>query len=197
MSKVDFKLNSSGVRALLQSSLENALTYYCSTLTDDYISIEKGMKFSTSESDGKRRGQGNTYASPTGPLLAYRGLFGNASAAYKVDFKEYFLTTGTFLYDDNIDVSFKYENKIIYEEMSATATQTVSFPIDFSVFGVGRELRLVASAKAVSVDNENIVDNIDFAIHLINKTKLGDALKNIGARVAKVYSDIQNILGWE
>ncbi len=186
-------------RALLQASLQNALTYYSSTLSDSFVSVDEKVIFSAGssekESDSGRLGKGNHYEEPNNPLFPYRGVFGNKKEAFDVDFKKFFLSTGTFLFKDNLEVSYSYENKFIYEELTATARQSFKLPIDMSLLGAPNTYSIEASAKVVVVDNDNIIDNIDFVVHLINKTKVGDLLKDIGGKVKEGYDKLHEFLG--
>jgi len=186
-------------RALLQSSLENALTYYSTIFTDDYVSItDTAHYYVENSSDGSsadRTGRGNYYTYPVEPLFPYRGFAKIFKSVNEADFKSFFLSTGTFLSKKNMDVKCTYENKIVYEELKGSVIQKVQLPIDFSFLGIPKEVELDAYARVVIVDNDNLIDYTDLAIHWINKTKLGDMIKSMGKTVEETYNKIRGFLG--
>lgn len=185
-------------RAMLQSSLETAVVYFTTGFSDDFVNVNSEITYDDSvEEDGKNlnMGSGNHYDQSGGALFAYRNLFGNKKKVTNEEFRKYFMSIGTFLYTEKIEISVEYKNFFIYEELKASAVQRIRLPIDFSLIGGKSEYVLEATASAVSVDHEEIVDNMDFIAHIVNKTKLGDMIKEFGRKVSEVYNKIRSVLG--
>ncbi len=184
-------------KAVMQSSLETALLYYTSELNDDFINIKSGTEYQryVEENGGKTETRSGNLYNSNSPLLAYRNLFGNSKKKTSADFEKYFLSVGHFISVKDMHATLEYKNHFIYQEYKATAKQTLKWPIDFSSLGLSDEYVIEVYATAVSVDHEEIVDNMDFVVHIINRTKLGDLIKNLSGKVQGAYGKARNFLG--
>lgn len=181
-------------RAHLQASLETALVYYKNTVTDTYVSKKETIEYI--ESDEGKIGNGNSYSAGE-PLSPYRGLFGDGNNLNsKSEFERYFRSVaGNMLFEDDLTLSIDYTNYVFLKQIRVTANQTVSFPIDFSLIGAKKEHVISAAARVSVVDHDSTIRDIDYAIDLLEKTKLGELAKNMASKVEAAYNKMKQILG--
>jgi len=181
-------------RANLQASLETAIVYYKDTVTDTYVRKSDQVRYTTA--DGSRMGVGNSYSAQE-PLSPYRGMFGdggdlNSQAA----FEQYFHSiAGKMLFKDGLTLSIDYTNYVFLKQFEVTATQEVSFPLELGLLGVGEDYKISATARVAVVDHDSTIRNVDYAIDLLEDTKLGEIAKNFGAKIAEAYGKMKELLG--
>lgn len=181
-------------RANLQAALETSLVYYKNTVTDTYVSKNEEVQYEKGEQSYV--GKGNSY-SASEPLSPYRGMFGdgnklNSQAAFEKYFRS---VAGGMLFDDDLSLTIDYSNYVFLKQFEVTATQKVSAPIDFRLLGVGNEYSISATARVAVVDHDSTVRDIDYAIDLLEETKLGDLAKSLASKVSSAYSKMKQILG--
>lgn len=181
-------------RANLQACLETSLVYYKNTVTDTYVSKDEELTYT--DSDSSRMGAGNSYHADT-PLFPYRGMFGDGNhLGEQDDFKKYFLSVaGKMLFDGDPEIQITYSNYVFLKQFEVTATQKVSFPVDLSILGIGREYKISASARVAVVDHDSTIRNVDYAIDLLKDTKLGELAQNLASKVSSAYQKLKEILG--
>lgn len=181
-------------RANLQACLETSLVYYKNTVTDTYVSKNEEVKY-IKDSDSYM-GAGNSY-SVTGPLIPYRGMFGdgnhlNSQAAFEKYFRS---VAGDMLFDDDLTLTINYSNYVFLKQFEVTATQKVSAPIDFGALGIGNEYMISATARVAVVDHDSTIRDVDYAIDLLEDTKLGEMSRNLASKVSEAYGKLKGILG--
>lgn len=181
-------------RANLQAVLETSLVYYKNPVTDTYVTRNSEVVYSIT--DESNIGAGNSYE-VTGPLNPYRGMFGNAaSVGSEADFEKYFNSVaGNMLFDDDLSLTFSYRNHLVADEFEVTALQKVSFPIDLSLIGVGKEYEISATARVAVVDHDALIRNVDYAVDLLEDTKLGEYATQIAGKVTDAYNKMKEVLG--
>ena len=180
-------------RANLQACLETSLVYYKNTVTDTYVTKNSELEYTLTGND--TMASGNSY-SATEPLNPYRGLFGDGHHLEDEEaFTDYFRSVaGNMLFDDDLSLTIDYSNYVILKQLKVTATQTVEAPIDFSILGVDNEYEISAAARVNVVDHDDMIRNVDYAIDIIEDTKLGEIARNFAAKFTEAYGKMKEIL---
>ena len=162
---------------LLQAALETTLVYYKNTVTDTYVT--KNVEMEYTEGSDYQVGAGNSY-SASRPLSPYRGMFGDGNNLNsQKDFEKYFKSTAErILYRNDLSLTIDYSNYVLLKQFEATATQTVSSPLDFSILGIDNKYQISATARVAVVDHDSLIRNGDYAISLVKDTKLGEMARN-------------------
>lgn len=178
-------------KAMLQAALETSVVYFKNTLTDNFV--EQNDKLTISSEEGEVRAVGNHYTTPE-PLNPYDKFFVFNKKVSDDGFKTYFHSVAKNLIFKDVTLSIDYSNYILFKEISVTARQQLSFPIDFSMIGVGGTVDLSATAQVAVVDHDELIRSIDFAIDALRDTKIGDAVKNMTSNVTGLYSKLKEKL---
>ena len=147
----------------------------------------------------KREGQtidadGSSYTTPT-ELFPYR-FFGFAFDSG--DFESFFRSmVGYMFFDtgDNITITSKSHNYIIYKTITANATQEVKPAISLSLVGVPNSFTLTVTGEAVVTDADDFIRNVDFAVDLVSDTKLGELAGNVAEKAESLYSSFREKFG--
>lgn len=184
-------------RANLQAALETSVIYYKNTITDTFISTDDELVFTIPEESVSDR-RGNLYLAEE-PGNPYRGMFTlTQSSEEERAFETYFRSVaGNLLLGDEVDVTYKMRNYVIFQELEATAVQHVQFPlINFSILGINNnDYTISASARVAVVNHEDLIRNADYAIDLLEKTKLGDVMKDFAQKIGELYGRLKQFLG--
>ena len=148
------------------------------------------------EGDDYQVGAGNSY-SASRPLSPYRGMFGDGNNLNsQKDFEKYFKSTAErILYRNDLSLTINYSNYVLLKQFEATATQTVSSPLDFSILGIDNKYQISATARVAVVDHDSLIRNGDYAISLVKDTKLGEMARNFAGKISAAYSKLKEILG--
>lgn len=179
-------------RANLQACLESSLVYYKNTVTDTYV----GKKMAGyTDSGGAYMGAGAFY-SANEPINPYRGMFGDGGGLGAQDgFEVYFRSVaGNMLFEEGLSLTIDYSNYVIFKQFEVTALQEVSFPIDMSMLGIGRKHKISATARLAVVDHDSIVRDVDYAIDILEDTKLGDAARGLASKISDAYAKLKQFL---
>lgn len=181
-------------RASLQAALETTLVYYKNTVTDTYVTKNAEMEYT--EGSDYQVGAGNSY-SASHPLSPYRGMFGDGNHLNsQKDFEKYFKSTAErILYRNDLSLTINYSNYVLLKQFEATAAQTVSSPLDFSILGIDNKYQISATARVAVVDHDSLIRNGDYAISLVKDTKLGEMARNFAGKISAAYSKLKEILG--
>lgn len=178
-------------RANLQACLETSVIYYKNSVTDTYV--KRNDTVSYDNNDKSHVGKGNTYSAES-PLFPYRGIFDSGEYNSQEEFEKYFDSVAGRMLFGEPDVSIEYSNYVLLRQFEVTAIQTVSSPVDFSILGIGNEYKVSATARVSVVDHDALIRNADFAIDLLEDTKLGEMAKNFASKVGEVYNKIKDML---
>ncbi len=181
-------------RVSLQSYLETSLVYYKNTVTDTYVKKDETLRYTKGEDD--YMGAGNSY-SASEPLSPYRGLFGDGNRLNSQEaFEQYFRSVaGSMLFEEDLQLSIDYSNYVFLKQFEATATQKVSSPIDFRLLGIGSEYTVSATARVSVLDHDSTIRDVDYAIDLLEDTKLGEMAKNLASKISEAYDNMKGVLG--
>lgn len=181
-------------RANLQAGLETALVYYKNTVTDTYVTPKDKVDY-TAE-DSSRVGAGNQYT-VTGPLSPYRNMFGDGNdLGNQENFEKYFRSiAGGAMLGAAPELTIEYYNYVFLKQLEVTATQDVTFPIDFSMLGIHRKYQISAVARVAVVDHDSTIRNVDYAIDLLEDTKLGEMAKDFAGKISDAYQKLKDFLG--
>lgn len=179
-------------RANLQACLESSLVYYKNTVTDTYVG-KKAVSYSDSSNDNM--GMGATYSAVV-PKNPYRGMFGDGGGLNsQEDFEAYFRSVaGKMLFEQGLMLTIDYSNYVVLKQFEVTALQEVSFPIDLSMLGIGREHKVSATARVAVVDHDSIVRDVDYAIDILEDTKLGEMAKEFASKISAAYAKLKQFL---
>ena len=180
-------------RANLQACLETSLVYYKNTVTDTYVTKNSELEYTITGND--TMASGNSY-SATEPLNPYRGLFGDGHRLGDEEaFTAYFRSVaGNMLFDDDLSLTIDYSNYVILKQLKVTATQTVEAPIDFSILGIDNQYEISAAARVNVIDHDDMIRNVDYAIDIIEDTKLGELARNFASKFTQAYGKMKEIL---
>jgi Flp pilus assembly protein TadG len=176
-------------KANLQANLQNTLIYYKNTYSDSYVTVDDELSYTTNENT--IAGVGSGYSEPT-YLFPYRLLF--MKSVDRDAFGKFFRKmSGYMFFDDgsNVDVTVKKTNYVIYKSITATATQEVSPAISFDMIGIDNTLTIKASGTVVISDGDEFIRDVDFAIDILEDTKLGDIAKDAVGKVNEFYNDFK------
>ena len=182
-------------RANLQATLETSLMYYKNTLTDTFVIRNGEMDYQYAENS--YIGNGNDYV-VEGPKSPYRLIEEDyrSNEYLEEKFRTYFDSVATnMLFDENITTTFDYKNFILLKEIEVTAKQEIEIPIDLSILGLENKYVISATARVVAVDHEDTVRNIDYVIYIVEKTKVGDFIKDVMGKGKDVYEKFTSSLG--
>lgn len=181
-------------RANLQACLETAVVYYKDVVTDTYVQKNDTVSYGTGED--RYIGKGNTFLAQE-PLSPYRGMFGDGgNLNSKEAFEQYFHSiAGNMLFNEGLSLNIEYSNYVFLKQFEVTATQEVSFPLDLGLLGAGRDYKISATARVAVVDHDSTIRNVDYAIDLLEDTKLGELAKNFGSKIADAYKKMKELLG--
>ncbi|MBR4082978.1 MAG: hypothetical protein IKK33_01705 [Lachnospiraceae bacterium] len=185
-------------RANLQACLETTLVYYKNTITDSYVFKNSELQYVVSENSSMA--SGNSYV-VTEPLNPYRGWFGEdfgVDLSSESNYRDYFdSVAGNMLFDDDLQLTLNVNNYMIFKQLEVTATQTVKAPINFSILGVDNKFEINATARVNVIDHEDMIRNVDYAIDILEDTKLGDMAKQFASKIGEYYQKMKDALGVE
>ena len=182
-------------RANLQAALETAVVYYKNAVTDTYVTRNNEVVYSRAE--GNAVGAGNSYGASQ-PLNPYRGMFGDPGNLGSQDsFEKYFYSiAGNMLFNDDLSLTITYNNNLISDEFEVTAVQKVAFPMDLSMIGITeREYEISAAARVAVLDHDELIRNGDYAVELLEDSKIGEYARSIAGKVSEAYGNFQRFLG--
>lgn len=185
-------------RAVLQASLETALVYYKNTVTDNYVTRNDSLGYDRAE-EGVTMGAGNSYAA-TNPLNPYRGFVAVVAdniggESVTGGFESYFKSVaGRMLFEKDLKITIDYTNYVFVKEFRTSAVQTVRWPLDLSILGVGEEYQISAAARVAVTDHDAIIRDADYAIDLLEETKLGEFAEKVAGKVGEAYEKMKDIL---
>ncbi|MCD7739077.1 MAG: hypothetical protein LUH58_08590 [Lachnospiraceae bacterium] len=180
-------------RANLQACLETCLVYYKNSVTDTYVTRNTEVEYATAEST--TTGSGNSYVI-TGPLNPYASLDSPSGIEDQDAFQKYFESiAGKMIFGGEVTVTLDYTNYLLIKEYEATATQSVTLPIDFSLIGLGRNYKITATARAVVSDHDDIIRTVDYVIDLVEDTRVGEFFSGLSEKVSNAYGTMKTKLG--
>ena len=180
-------------KANLQASLQTALTYYSSQY-DPYVEISNEMNYSLQ--DGTQTGSASSYQ-VSGALFPYRFL------DMRMDFDagkfESFFDSmsGYMFFDDGNDITItaSAENYVIYQKITASATQVVKPAISFSLLGLDDSMTISAGGQIVISDQDELIRNVDMAIDVVSQTKLGEKASELIGKCTDLYNKFKEKFG--
>lgn len=179
-------------KAILQSALETSVVYFKNTLTDNYVSQNETVTYTTGD-DGTTA-QGNSYQ-VSGPLNPYNKFTITDKKLSQQEFEKYFYSIAkNLLYKDNLTLSIDYSNYILLKEIRVTAEQVLEFPIDLSIIGISGDVNLSAAARVAVVDHDELIRNADYAIDILEDSKVGEVAGKLASKIGAVYNKMRDKL---
>lgn len=95
-----------------------------------------------------------------------------------------------------LEVTSRLNNRLVYKEVVIAASRTYDMPINLSLIGFPRTLKVTASSTAVVQNGDEFVRNMDiaadFAQFIVERLGLSDMTEAIGSFGSKV----KDLLGW-
>ena len=148
------------------------------------------------ESEKSQIASGNSFEANE-PLNPYRGMFGDSyGLENSADFEKYFKSVaGNMLFDDNLKLTIDHTNYLVLKQLEVTAVQTIEAPIDFSVLGIDNKFEITATAKVNVINHDDMIRNVDYAVDLLEDTKLGEIYDNIADKVREAYGKLKEAIG--
>ena len=179
-------------KALLQSALETSVVYFKNTLTDNYVSQNDTVTYTTGEDSVVA--QGNSYLADQ-PINPYGKIFVGEKKLSPSEFEKYFDSIAkNLLYKENLTLTIDYSNYILFKEIRVTAEQILEFPIDLSAIGISGDVNLSAAVRVAVVDHDELIRNTDYAIDILEDTKVGEVAGKIASKVGEVYNKMRSCL---
>ncbi|MBR1702574.1 MAG: hypothetical protein IJ716_11535 [Lachnospiraceae bacterium] len=178
-------------KANLQANLQNTLIYYKNTYSDSYVTVEKDMKYTVN--DTNIAGTGSGYSDPK-YLFPYRFFFMSFN---KDEFSTFFKDMcGYMFFDDgsNVEVTVDKHNYVVYKSIEAKATQTIVPAINLAMVGGTNEMIIEVTGTAVVSDGDEFIRDVDFAIDIIEDTKVGEWAKEAVGKVTEFYNSFKEKL---
>lgn len=172
-------------KANMQANLQNALLYYKNVESDTYVEASANMAYTAA--DGTISAVGGSYREPQ-YLFPYR-FFGMKFK--ESSFTSFFRTMCGYMFFDtgsNIDLKAKASNYVIYKELTATAMQTVKPAVSLSMAGVPDSMVISCTASAAVSDADDFIRNTDFAVDIVEDTKIGEAAGKLVDKAVEFYN---------
>lgn len=172
-------------KANMQANLQNALLYYKNVESDTYVEASANMAYTAA--DGTISAVGGSYREPQ-YLFPYR-FFGMKFK--ESSFTSFFRTMCGYMFFDtgsNIDLKAKASNYVIYKELTATAVQTVKPAVSLSMAGVPDSMVISCTASAAVSDSDDFIRNTDFAVDIVEDTKIGEAAGKLVDKAVEFYN---------
>lgn len=181
-------------KANLQANLENALLYYKNVETDTFVEANTEMAYS--KADGINSAVGSAYGTPSS-LIPYRTLgmkFDDTSFNQfaRSMFGNMFFDTG-----ENVVVTSKSTNYIVYKTIEATAVQTIEPAVSLEMVGIPNQMTITVVSEVVISDGDEFIRNTDMIIDLVSETELGQAGKDIIQEGVNLYKQFCDKIGVE
>jgi len=186
-------------KANLQANLQNALIYFKASETDTFVSPLEHVQYN--RNDGRYGAVGNIYDPPGegqvdgARMFPYRFL---GMRFNETKFREYFFEScgNMFFYDGtNVTLDVQTTNWVIYKKISATATQTMTIPIDTRIIGIDPDIEISATAEVVVMDGDNFVRSADMVVYMYQKSELKDYIEPIISKGVEFYNKFKEIFG--
>lgn len=184
-------------RANLQAKLEDALIYYKNEATDTFVSANESMIITKENELIKIAGNSYEVESSINPYRHIGAALGNAIGinGNQDKFSKLFHSRyGTMFFDDgeNIKVEvISVTDAILYRKITVRATQQVSAPINLAFVGAENSMTLSAEATAIMVDGDDLIRDFDFAVDLVENTKVGKKAKELAGKAMEYYEKLK------
>ncbi len=179
-------------KANLQANLENALVYYKNMDSDTYVTAQSRMLYASGGETVITTGDG--YQQPT-YQFPYRFLGVKFKSG---QFEQFFRSMcGYMFFDDgsNVQLTTKVTNYVVYKEITATAKQTVKPAISFKLLGLPDTVEISCTSSVVITNGDDFIRNIDFAVDIVEDTKIGQAAGQFVDKVKNFYDKFKEKFG--
>jgi len=183
-------------RANMQANLQNTLIFYKNVQSDMNVSVnseEKSIYSRETDTDTIA-----AVASTYGDIqyyFPYRFFSSGYNNATKENFKNCFYTMSGFMFFDKGDsIEFtgpEITNYVIYKSIKATATQTVRPAVSLALIGLPDSFTITVSGTTVMTDADDLIRNIDFAVDILQDTKLGEMAEELAGKIGSLYESFK------
>lgn len=170
-------------KAGLQVNVENALLYYKSEMTDNYISMLNGF-----ESDGEYR-IGNAFEVPDSYKNPYRGE--NSLISY--DRITGFVKQAYGLSDAEVTIN-QVKDFYLFKTIEATGNSSLDTAINVAMVGGKNHMEMTAGTIVTIADNDNMIRDIDFIAELTADAQFGQKLQEYKGKIIEKYNALMNNL---
>ena len=100
-----------------------------------------------------------------------------------------------FDYGSNVQLTTKVTNYVVYKEITATAKQTVKPAISFQLLGLPDTVEISCTSSVVITNGDDFIRNIDFAVDIVEDTKIGQAAGQFVDKVKNFYDKFKEKFG--
>lgn len=182
-------------KANLQANLQNTLVFYKNKYSDTFITMTDEVSYSYSE--GKDILYGNYKYDNTEYRNPYR-FFGmetpgnDFESAFKTMCGHMFFTTPD---SDNISVTIKTTNYVVYQAMTVDVHQSLTPAINLSMVGLDNNMDIDVSGTVVISDGDDFIRNTDLVIDLVEHTKIGKKAKEYIGKAKGLYDKLKQTFG--
>lgn len=90
----------------------------------------------------------------------------------------------------NLTVDCEIYNRVIYKEITVTASREITMPVDLSFIKFPKEILITVSSTAVVLNGDEFVRNMDLAVEFVTylEQEYGLPFSKLGEWMDKVYS---------
>lgn len=177
-------------KASLQVNVENALLYYKSELTDNYVNMLNGF-----ESDGEFS-TGNKYEVPDSYKNPYRnvistisGALGGGKSQVSSDKISSFVQQAYGLSDASVDVG-KVKDFYLFKTIEVTGERSLDTAINVALVGGKNHMDMAAKTTFTVVDGDNIIRDVDTITNLIADSKFGKKFDEFKGKITDKYNGL-------
>lgn len=176
-------------RANLQANLQTSLIYYKNLETDTNVVIDQNGSASILNLHGSK------YDTPK-VRFPYRNFF-MSTKNQQGDFQKLFTKIAGqmfFASVSDVQVDYKTRNFVVYQDITATATQKVKIPINSRMLGIEPDITIGVEARVVVTDPDEFARTSQLIGDLVDNTKLGEIMAKAGEKVASGYKKLKEVL---
>ena len=179
-------------RTTLEAAARRGATYAAHCIADpNYVSLVGH----SGELDMNKDADSISFSSIGKNVKAYRyiGRGPNVSSDVEQEVKKIIEKTRiNWLSQDNVTVTCRTENKIIYQDVTVTVRATYHLPKWFETFGMESDYTIETEAKITAVDPDEFIRNVDLVVDIIvkvdgmtggNLSKVADKIKTLGQKL--------------
>ena len=170
-------------KAGLQVNVENALLYYKSEMTDNYISMLNGF-----ESDGEYR-IANTYEVPD----SYKNPYRSEKTSISSDRITSFVKQAYGLSDAEVTIN-QVKDFYLFKTIEATGNRSLDTAINVAMVGGKNHMEMTADTIVTIADNDNMIRDIDFIAELTADAQFGQKLQEYKGKIIEKYNALMNNL---
>lgn len=184
-------------RANMQANLQNTLVFYKNVQSDMNVTVNSDV-----EAIYSRETDADTIAAVASTYgdvkyyFPYRFFTSGYNNETKSKFSDcFYAISGYMFFDSGDNIVFtgpEITNYVIYKSIKATATQTVRPAVSLALIGLPDSFTITVSGTTVMTDADDLIRNIDFAVDILQDTKLGEMVETLGNKIGSLYKSFKD-----